>query len=325
MPKLIQYINNLYGLNIATTDKVQKGFLSENYYLSDGVNKYFLKKYRFQNERRINEIHLVKSYFSKGGIPVILPIEFDGNKSYFEYSQSFYSLFPFVSGKQLERGRMTDNAISSMANMLGKIHLLGKDAKLVLSESFKIESKENSHRKIDSILSVINQIENQNDFDKMALSNIEMKRNLLIKNDKTIDQIGLKSDHLIHGDYLEQNLFFDDEDNVSHVFDFEKSNYSPRTYELFRSLFNCVFSFEDSNIDLEKASIYIKSYSSIYPISVEELRNGLQLYYLKIINSFWVESEHYLKNNNRPDQFLFDDFKRVKFISENFDKIESIF
>ena len=276
MPNLIQFINNLYGLNINSAEKVSKGFLSENYYLTDGINKYFLKKYRFHNEKRVIEVHAVKKYFYRGGIPVILPIEFDGSKSYFEYSGSFYTIFPFVAGRQLQSGKLSNNAVTSMARMLGEIHLLGRDAVLDLSESFKIENKESNLQKIDKILSVLYKNEVQSDFDKLALRNIEMKRNLLMNNNQTIDQIGLKSDHLIHGDYLEQNLFFDDKDNVNFVFDLEKSNYSPRTYELFRSLFNSIFSFEDSSIDFDKASIYIKSYSSVYPISTEELKSGLQ-------------------------------------------------
>ena len=290
MKDILIKIKLLYGINVASFERVTKGFLSDNYFITDEKTKYFLKKYRFDNADRIFEIHSVKHFFANGGIPVILPISSLNGTTFFEHDGGYYALFPFIDGKHFESGKLPRSAVESMASMLGKIHLLGKDAKLNVSESFKIENREITLRKIDNILSIINSKNNKDDFDKMALKNIELKRDLLLNSNQTIDQIGLKNDHLIHGDYLDQNLFFDDKDRVKYVFDLEKSNYSLRTFELFRSMFNSIFLFEDTGVDLEKASIYLRSYSAVYPISVDELRKGLQLYFLKIINGFWVES-----------------------------------
>lgn len=122
MENLISKINHLYGLQLHSSEKVTKGFLSENHILLSDNNKYFLKKYRFDRQERIEEIHSAKKYFADGGIPVILPITNTEGNTFFLFENGYFALFPFVSGIQLERGTLTDTAIISLGKMLGKIH-----------------------------------------------------------------------------------------------------------------------------------------------------------------------------------------------------------
>lgn len=321
MKELLIKINNLYGINVSSSEKVAKGFLSDNYFLSDGTKKFFLKKYRFDNSKRIEEVHCSKKYFADGGIPIILPMSHSEGNTFFEYEGVYYALFPFIDGKHLERGELTETAIVSLGQMLGEIHLLGKESKLAIDDHFKIENEEKTSKKIEDILAKISEVEQPNYFDKVALENVQMKKELLLKNTMTFESLGLSSDHLIHGDFLDHNVFFDDNDNVKWVFDLEKTNYSPRTYELFRSMVYGLLSADVTEIDLDNAKKYIDAYSSIYPITKDEIKKGLQLYFVKTIHGFWVESEHYLKGNTRVDHFLFDDHKRVKYLSENLDSM----
>lgn len=317
--EILLKINQLYGINVSSSEKVEKGFFSDNYFLSDGIKKFFLKKYRFDNSNRIAEVHASKKYFADGGIPIILPVTLLNGKTFFEYEASYYALFPFVDGKHIESGELTENAIVSLGQMLGKIHLLGKESKLVINDTFKIENEEKTFKKIEDILVKIAEVKSPSDFDKIALENVQMKKKLLLENTMTFDNLGLSCDHLIHGDYLDHNVFFDEEDRVKWVFDLEKTNYSPRTYELFRSMVYGLLSADVTDIDLENARKYIDAYSSVYPISKDEIRRGLQLYFVKTIHLFWVESEHYLKGNARVDHFLFDDHHRIRYLSENLD------
>lgn len=324
MVNILAKINQLYGTNVSLSEKVTRGFLSDNYFLSDGKNKFFLKKYRFDNSSRIAEIHASKKYFADGGIPVILPVSLLNGDTFFEHDGAYYALFPFVEGKHLERGNLTEASIISLGQMLGKIHLLGKESKLAIDDHFKIESEENTLKKIENILTKISEISVQSDFDKVALENVKMKKELLLKNSITFESLGLNCDHLIHGDYLDHNVFFDENDNVKWVFDFEKTNYSPRTYELFRSMVYGLLSADVTEADLENARKYMDAYSSVYPISKEEIKRGLQLYFIKTIHTFWVESEHYLKENTRVDNFLLDDHKRIKYLSKHLDLLVNV-
>lgn len=319
MLEILIRINELYGTNVTSSERVEKGFLSDNYFVFGDDNKFFLKKYRFENTDRIVEVHASKKYFANGGIPVILPLNTKDGTTFFQYEGSFYALFPFVDGRHVERGTLTDAAIISFGKMLGKVHLLGKESKLVINDFFKIENEEKTMKKIEDVLQKISEITSLSDFDRVALENVQMKKNLLLKNKMSFESLGLNNDHLIHGDYLDHNVFFDKNDNVEWVFDLEKTQYAPRTYELFRSMVYGLLSADVTETDLSNARKYIDAYSSIYPISADEIKRGVQLYFVKTIHGFWVEGEHYLKGNTRVDHFLFDDHMRIKYLSENLD------
>jgi len=314
---LYKKIKKVSGVETSSLERVSGGFLSENYCIIDRDSKIFLKKYRFDTSKKIREIHSSQNYFAERGIPVILPILLLNGETFFEYKNYYYALFPFVDGKQLEGEDLTDMAITSLGKTLGQIHLLGKNSKLEINNFFKKEDRNKTLKKIESILNEINKKDFLSNFDKLALDNIEVKKKLILSNKLTFENIGLSRNYLIHGDYLPQNVFFDKDDVVKYVFDFEKTDYSPRTYELFRSMFYAFLTKSTEQKDLERAKRYFEAYSSIYPISKNEVKRGLQLFFLKSIHMFWVTSEHYLKNNDKVDHFLLDDCKRIKYLSEN--------
>jgi Ser/Thr protein kinase RdoA (MazF antagonist) len=315
---LKERIEKLFGLaEISYSEKVDKGFLSENTKLMTSDNKaYFLKKYRFDNEKRIKEIHAAKKYFSDGGVPVIMPVHTRQMQTYFTYNDSYFALFPFVSGLQPERGTLSKAMIVSLGNMLGKIHLLGKESLLEIDDHFTLSNKEEALETARNIEAKLNEIKDKNDFDLLTQEVVTFKKELIEKNDISFEDLNLRSDHLIHGDYLDHNVFFDEHGGVKYVFDFEKTSYEPRTQELFRS---ATYSFLNTDFDetsIANIRLYIKSYLEVYPIGTEELKNGLLAHFIKSAYGFWVEKEHYLKGNSRVDLFLELNFKRLKFMSE---------
>lgn len=319
----LQQVKELYGLECVEAKRVEKGFLSENHELvcADGT-KYFLKKYRFDDEGRIQDIHISKKFFYDGNIPVIFPISTKLGQTYFCFDGAYYAVFPFVVGKQIARGKMSEKAIVSLGTMLGRIHLLGKGATL----SIKIKTKE---WKSSDILKTIDIIEGKiqeksllEDFDTLALESMNLKKELIKKYQPTDEEIHLPKDHLIHGDYLDQNVFFGENDEVSHVFDFEKTEYAPRMYEFFRSMMFSFLSGEIGPAHIEQAKTYTNAYSQVYPIPTEEFRRGLRFFLSKHIHSLWVESEHYLQGNDRPDIFLKEDYLRLKYLADHYDDVE---
>ena len=75
----------------------------------------------------------------------------------------------------------------------------------------------------------------------MALEDIKIRKFLVESNSINFEDLELKNDHLIQGDYHTGNLFFDNYNHVSSVFDFEKARYAPRVFELVRSLIHIFF------------------------------------------------------------------------------------
>ncbi len=321
MKNVLSEIKSLYSLDLHSPEKVERGFLSENHILTDGIAKYFLKKYRFDREEKVAEIHAAKRYFSDGGIPVILPIVSNNGKTFFYYDGAYFALFPFISGKHIKRDEFTEAAVVSMGEMLGKIHLLGIKSALPVEDYFSGWDKQKFLAKADLILSIINEKAELDDFDKKALQTIMFRKELIEKNNTSFEDLHLPNDCLIHGDYHEMNIFFDEYDNVQHVFDWEKITLAPRMFELLRSVIYVFFdeSFDDRNVSL--ARTYITAYKNVIPTSNEELIKGLQLFHLRQLHGFWVENEHYLKNNYKVDHFLISRSDTTKYMAEHLDEL----
>ncbi|MCX6736120.1 MAG: phosphotransferase [Candidatus Parcubacteria bacterium] len=322
MENLLGRIYELYGIKLLFLERVQKGYLSENNVLYDGDIKFFLKKYRFDNEEKVLEVHSVKKYFSDGGVPVILPLSTKEGRTFFHFDGEFYAIFPFISDIQTEGKNLTDSDIISLAEMLGKMHLLGKSSELPLKSIFKPWDKEKTLKEISLIETEIQKISQPSGFDTDALKGIQVKKNLILKDSLVYEDFDLPSDHLIHGDYLEHNVFFDKNNKVSHVFDFEKAEYCPRTQELLRSMIYIFFNGGINEKGFKNARRYIDSYSDIYPIPKDELARGLKMFYTKSFHRVWVESEHYLKNNKRVDLFLKMDNYRIGYLLKNYEEFE---
>lgn len=316
---VLKNIYKTYNLKLDFVEKVAQGFLSDNYVLSDGGVKYFLKKYRFTNIQRIKEVHSVKQYFNDDGVPVIMPIINKEGETFFESDGNFYTLFSFVEDCQLHGNQVTQRAIVSLAKMLGQIHLLGKKSKLPVNVFFKPWSKENSLKQAELILKKIDSIKDKSVFDLRAEKNVLLKKKLIEGAPRDYDSFNFSNDHLIHGDYMIWNVFFAKNDEVSWVFDFEKTKYSPRYFELFRSMIYSAFlgdAIDQKAIDDSK--VYLESYREVYPISKEEIVEGFLAYYIRSIHSLWLEAEHYLKNSTRADELLKSDILRTKYLSEHF-------
>jgi Ser/Thr protein kinase RdoA (MazF antagonist) len=124
---LLQKIEESYPVSgkVRLVQKVEQGYLSHNYIVSDDGRRYFLKQYTIPLDR-IEGAHRTKKFFAEGGIPVVMPLQGNDGQTYFSHAGLYYALFPFVDGKQFERLRMSGPALRSAGEWLARIHLLSK-------------------------------------------------------------------------------------------------------------------------------------------------------------------------------------------------------
>jgi len=180
-----------------------------------------------------------------------------------------------------------------------------------------------SDEEIEEILQKISEVEHKTSFDIAAEQNLLLKKKIVESNEQTYEQFSFRNDHLIHGDYMIGNVFFDSDDKVSYVFDFEKTQYAPRFFELFRSMIYSTFLGDNVTQDaLDRAKLYLDSYLAVYPMSKDELASGFTAYHLRSAHSLWVEKEHYLLGNTRVDELLQSDILRIEYFSKNFEKMK---
>ncbi len=322
MEIILKEIKVLYGLELSFVEKITKGTATENVVLTDNSIKYFLKRHSFNSLERVKEVHSAKHFFAEKGMPVILPMMQNNGETCFFCSGNYFALFPFIEGLQVEQAQHTENSVISMAEMLAKFHKAGAKSDLVVKDSYYTPvNTQISIENIERILEKIDSLEKVTKLDTLVREDLFLKKKLLKVKDFSLENVSLQNDHLIHGDYLDHNLFFDSHGHVSHIFDFEKAQYAPRVYEVVRSMMYSFLSKEFTDKEMSYAKLYIDSYRKIYPLSSEELRIGLSIYYIKYIHTVWLENEYYIKNNIRVFEYLKDSSRRLHFLVEKRDQL----
>lgn len=318
-PKLLQKVERLYGLtDLKFVEKIKSGYLSHNFVLQSGKEKYFLKQYKYDEKRRVEQIHQVQNFFWNNGIPIIHPIITKNSREIFLFKKKHFTLLPFVSGRIIKKKSRSKKAYQSAGKMLAKIHKLSKNGFPQIIDTRAHWTKEEFEEQSQNIYSAIKSIKNKTAFDKKAFKVIQLKLKLAKK--EPISYKDFKPTHIIHGDYYGQNIFFNDKDEVSHVFDLEKAEPAPRSYELARSLDFMCFSTEFNKQSFTNGRSYLQAYNSVYPISKKELVFGIKINYLIMIYSLWILKEHYILKSTRADDLLDSQYKSLLYYSRNFDE-----
>ncbi len=332
--KILKRVNRLFDLPpLSYSGKAKGGFLSDNYILTGKSGKYFLKKYRNAVGNRLPIISATEEFFADQDIPIILPIKTKTGKSYFQIDNEYYSLYPFIKAKGFDhkKDKLTPAMAKSIASNLALIHKLSGKNKSKLSKERihewdpkKVLSKtalEDFRNYTEKVRSTINKKKPKTAFDKVALDTLKLKESIANTFPKKIKITGLGKNHVVHGDYHAQNLFFDTDDQVSHIFDLEKTETRPRSTELVRSMFIICFNSYFTNKQFKLAKTYIEAYNDIYPIDKSEVESAIRFMFYKHTLNLWIEKGHYLNNYTRADILLPGEFRFLTYLSKNIESL----
>lgn len=328
--ELLVLLRALYGLTEPIFfEQIRDGFLSRNYRIQTTSETYFLKEYRAELKTSdVKSIHVAKSFFFNGGVSAVLPLDTTNGLTYFQFEDNVFSLFPFVTGIFISQNeKLPLSGIMALARNLARIHSLSSNGAPSIDlrrlpewdTASLLAAGEWFHRVAEQILLAIESTQNKTKFDLLAKESVELKLALARKIDRNGNIGFLGPHHLVHGDYHSQNVFFDDNFEVKHVFDFEKTDIRPRSLEVMRSMFLTCFNGNFAQKNFDTAKVFLKEYNRLYPLNSDELTAAFRYNYIKAVYGFWVEKEHYLLQNNRVDVFLERGHVSLKYFAENLD------
>lgn len=217
--------------------------------------------------------------------------------------------------------------------MLAKLHLAGANAHhlpIKTEKAKRYDTKFLTNAK--QILEIIRRQKTKTDFDRLAQEVLTLKISLAeqFTTSKQEDfheyiRANLPLNHVTHGDYHDGNLFFDEQNRVSHIFDWEKVMKASRAREIVRAvLFMCLASPDGYRTSFtehtfRQANLFLHSYHAWYPLKRAEIEAAVYQRYINEIHSLWVESEHYLLHNSRVDVFLESGYSRLLYFSQHLD------
>ena len=317
----IGIILNEFGIHsVEDFSKVKKGFISHNYKVQTDKGVFFLKQVAKEKVWQIDSIESIEGFFAKNGIPVIEPIKTKDGQLHFIYNEECYVLYPFCTGIEYKRAHMPHEALRNMGKSLADIHLLTKDGIKGEYKEFKyytFEEREKRLQELDDCLSKAKAIAEKSEFDILAIETLEWKRELMASLSVTFESFDLKDRHLCHGDYHTDNIFFNEDKKVSHIFDLDMSGPAPRMYEVVRSMMLSCFDHMYTDERFEQAGVYIKAYKEKYPFENQQLRDAIEVYYIKEFWSNWLEKFHYIYDSTRTDILYEPCVRTLKYLHEN--------
>jgi Ser/Thr protein kinase RdoA (MazF antagonist) len=294
LERLAKRLDELFGIGaVSHFAPIEGGYMCQNFDVVAEKGRYFLKQYRQRFSHQVIEVKAAEQFFASHGIPIILPIKDCHGRDTFWFDGSWYSLFPFIAGKNPAAATLTPATVRSLASMLARLHAAGEkihDAyrfsqlQLWNPEAFELEFIElSNHLQSRAAL---------NATDQAVLDALRHKLAIVRQNRQTPDSFGLAKDRLLHGDFIYQNTFIDDVGEVTHVFDLEKACLGPRAYDVARCLLiNCFdHGWTDDNFALGR--LFLATYRQTHELSDDEFKRGLQMYLIHIAHMTWMEAKY---------------------------------
>lgn len=299
----IQKICSEYGIgNYISTEKATGGLLNDNYILTTNTGKYFIKSVREGAKNKLKIIYEAETLMKSRGIPAISMLITKSGGIFVSDDTEVYTLYLFIeSDKKNDYSR---DDYRSMGKMLAKIHIAGSAdiPDLLKSKEFKRPSSEIILNRLKSYRDKIDKKNERNSADKLFLEYINFKLAAI----KKIKEVNLPNDTLIHGDYHPGNLLFDKTTGkIIGVCDWEKVEFAPRSYELARSLLYTCFNNKHKKIEaLADSKSFLEGYLSAFPMSVDEIMNGLNMRIYRMALSSWMEEKYYKNNDDRANHLI---------------------
>lgn len=326
---LNEILSNYSVGEIRNFSLIPLGVSSQNWKVETSHGFFFLKKHRESGGGRIESIERMESYFNTHNIPIVSPIPTKEGKFHITYEGVVYVLYPFVEGQSFEVGKIPDDILKKMGDMLATMHLLTKSGitgtYADVSRYFMPSSPEKSIEEIDHFLSRVSKVTSKTDYDRIVENGLKLKKEMVIKYAQDIKELSFEKLNLGHGDYHPQNIFFDQSQNISAIFDLDTAGPVPRIYELVRSLMLSCFNHTYTEEKIKQAIVFMNAYFKKYPFEKKDFKKGMDAYFFKTF-SVWRERAHYEEHDFRTDAEYFSTLENIKYLdTKKEDLIENLY
>ncbi len=267
------------------------GYMSQNFRIDTSSGAYFLKQYRNRISTVLHEIKHAERYFASHGLPVIVPVADRYGRPSFWLDGHWFSLFPFIDGSAPIFGQLTNAIVRSQGQMLGRFHEAGRKFEHWHFQPLRLWDKDKFFMEFVELEQELLSRSSRSVFENRILDVLRLKAKIVRANTLLPHHLPLSYDGLLHGDFIYQNTFMNEKDEVTHVFDLEKTCIGPRAYELARSLLVTCFDdgWEEKNFDL--ARTFLEGYRKKQGMTYEEFERGVKMYMINVTHMTWIEAK----------------------------------
>ncbi|MDF2578273.1 MAG: hypothetical protein K0S74_1757 [Chlamydiales bacterium] len=318
---LIKEISEIYPLSSVQIGDRLGGLSALNYILYSGQDKLVLKGYRSADIKTIEKIENLAIFLNLNGLPARVPLMTIDKQYHFETKQGqLFAIYPYIEGKVLHEPNLNEKALNAAGQLLAKFHLLSLSDLTHVNLSHRVNlSLYDAQHDTQMLLATIKQHPTEdNAINQVIRHSVKTKLKLIEKllSDNEFEYY-LNYKHLVHGDFHNENLLFNDQNEVIGLLDFEEVHLGHRMQDLlhFIHLACCNNGYDAPRI--AKALLFLKSYSSIFPFTLHDLQFGISFSLYKIARSFFLEKELYHSRDLFFAGLIERDLKKLQYFESN--------
>jgi len=302
--RALDLIGEAYGLANATMIRLEQGAQNASFRVESGDHTFYLKRYesRLYRPDQVRHSLEIQNAVSQLGLSVPMVVLNRHGDITTETEDGTYALSTFVAGGQYRRGQIPALAARSMGETLGKLHLaLGR---LAEPRPYVPPDPLATQRHLERVLALALPWQARSVVDERSCRVLRHKLACLERYAPFAKDLPAMREQLVHGDYQETNLIFDDDERVAAVLDFDNLRFNPRAVEVTRTLSLC---FLHEGILLPDADAFFTGYQQIMHVPESEvatyaaLRTYLSCTIARPIEVRYLNPEAY---QSRWDRFI---------------------
>lgn len=308
---------DLFGFRaIEDVQFLHEGYKAHNLIITADGKRYFLKMYR----RLGNVVHQIKhaeEFFSDERVPVIRSIPDKHGREAFCLDREWCSLFPFVEARSLLSGELTDAHLTALGHLTARIHTLGAFVHTSHFDQIYFWQHHYFFWEYEELMDVLRKRESLSEMDRLVVRTLEEKHKRVSSLETETADLPNSNLILVHGDLIYQNVFWDDQVHITHVFDFEKTCIAPRAYEFARSMMINCFDEEWNDEAFRRATVFLDAYREEADFSFEEFVEGIRMYWSNVAHMTWLEAKYVFGKQTEPSAVYSSHANRMAHMHED--------
>ncbi|SDT24553.1 phosphotransferase [Microlunatus soli] len=281
-------------------ERATSGVMNETYLITTDRRRVVFRRHRRPRRDQVEFEHAVIAHARANRIPAPAAIPTPEGEVIVEQDGVFHSLFDFARGHQLPRAQLTVRHARSMGTMLATLDLALADfAVPVRPPSDRSPDLAPVASTVTTLLDRIDRRTGRSEQDQWAAEHLRSKAAWLrTATPPQWQQPPADALQLIHGDYQESNLFFDEDGTVVDVIDWDKAESGWPVAEVVRTL--------DLALQLqpELSAALLSGYRSLRPITTAELDLAAGNWHFSQVHDHWLFEGIYIRGDDRLRIFL---------------------
>jgi Ser/Thr protein kinase RdoA (MazF antagonist) len=300
-----------YGIPRVTISPIGYGLINWLARVDAGHQSYVLKRYNpaYFRPDLIELSVAAQHHCYVHGVPVPAPVPNRMGELITGAPDASYVLFEYVEGRHLQPGRYSATAAHSLGEAVGRVVLALATDWRELREPWTLRKPDETVSQFERLLAAAEA--GTTDLDRRTAQDVRFRLAYLHRHPDVYAQISVMPMQWIHCDFLETNVLFASNGQVSAVVDFDNTTVLPRGFDFMRALAYCVTPL------VPERDHYLRGYLEMAQPSRVELATYAPLWMYTAVCDIWPLEIRYLE----PERFdpRWEDACGTSFLSDGWE------